>query len=73
MCSMDNEKRTKFLDLVTANPRLPAGGLPQVLPPPCCRIVPLCLWLDLLGSNRGSQIHEWSEVRCIRRGALRRS
>lgn len=29
-CSMDNEKRTKFLDLVTANPRLPPGGLPQV-------------------------------------------
>ena len=29
-CSMDNEKRTKFLELVTANPRLPPGGLPQV-------------------------------------------
>jgi len=27
---MDNEKRTKFLELVTANPRLPPGGLPQV-------------------------------------------
>jgi E3 ubiquitin-protein ligase TRIP12 len=29
LVSMDNERRTKFLDLVTANPRLPPGGLPQ--------------------------------------------
>ena len=29
MVAMDNQRRTKFLDLVTANPRLPPGGLPQ--------------------------------------------
>jgi len=29
LISMDNSSRSKFLDLVTANPRLPPGGLPQ--------------------------------------------
>ncbi len=29
LVAMDNTKRQKFLELVTANPRLPAGGLPQ--------------------------------------------
>jgi hypothetical protein len=29
LVSMDNQRRTKFLDLVTSYPRLPPGGLPQ--------------------------------------------
>lgn len=29
LLAMDNARRAKFLELVTANPRLPAGGLPQ--------------------------------------------
>ena len=53
LISMDNSSRSKFLDLVTANPRLPPGGLPQAGIKLALRTGSRTVWAQVRGRGGG--------------------